>query len=104
MWPRTRQWSVVALIFAGLGCQHHSTSVNTKQPPDPLLISKKPVEGKPSSFTRSTAWPEPHPPAAPAPDAVVQKPGPAQPIPASYRPTADAGAAIGRPGWLPDGQ
>jgi hypothetical protein len=45
------------MILGGLGCQNSKPLVNNKQPPDPLLISKKPVEGKPTAYTPS-ATPE----------------------------------------------
>jgi hypothetical protein len=92
----------MALVVVGLGCQHHNSAVNTKAPPDPLLISKKPVEGKPTSYSPSTAWRDPQPPAVPPRDAVVEKSGPSQPVPVGYR--QDAGVSIGKPRWLPDGQ
>jgi hypothetical protein len=37
-----------AILSTVLGCSHSVVQQN-KQPPDPLLISKKPVEGKPTS-------------------------------------------------------
>ncbi len=104
MWPGIRQCSVMALLVVSLGCQHNKMAGTTKTPPDPLLISKKPVEGKPTAYTPSTAWRDPQPPAVPSRDAVVQKPTSGQPIPVGYRPTQDAGASIGKPRWLPDGQ
>ena len=53
--------AVVVLGGAGVGCQRQS--VRTKPPPpDPLLISKKPVEGRPAAATEATARVEPPPP------------------------------------------
>ena len=104
MWRRIGYATAAALILVALGCQHNKSAVSTKVQPDPLLISRKPVEGKPTSYTSSTAWREPQPPAAPAPSAVVQRPVTTQSIPVGYRPTQDTGATIGKPRWLPDGQ
>jgi hypothetical protein len=36
-----------ALLAAALGC--HTPAVQPKTPPDPLLITKKPIEGRPTS-------------------------------------------------------
>ncbi len=99
------QFSVMALIVGGIGCQHHKTAVNGKQPPDPLLISKKPVDGKPTSYEpASVTWREPKPPAEPVSNAVVQQPNTGRSVPVGYRPSEDSGAAIGKPRWLPNGQ
>ena len=97
---RIWHFSVVALIVAGLGCQHHSnTAANNKQPPDPLLISKKPVEGKPTSFEPGAfAWREPQAPAR------ESQPTASKPVPVGYRPADDTGVRIGKPAWLPPGQ
>src|SRR4051812_9345664 len=106
MWRRIRLFGVMALMAGGIGCQHHKTAVNgTKQPPDPLLISKKPVEGKPTSYEPATVtWREPKPPGEPGRDAVAQQPYTTRPVPVGYRPADDNGAAIGKPRWLPTGQ
>jgi hypothetical protein len=37
----------VLLVGAAAGCTH--SAVQQKTPPDPLLVTKKPVEGKPTS-------------------------------------------------------
>jgi hypothetical protein len=44
----------VALFSAVVGCTR-SMVQNKPQPPDPLLVSKKPVEGKPSSYSAPPA-------------------------------------------------
>jgi hypothetical protein len=56
-----------ALLGATIGCTR-SVVQTGKQPPDPLLVSKKPVEGKPTSFqnTREFARVDPQPPQLPA--------------------------------------
>jgi hypothetical protein len=53
-----------AILGAATGCTRSVVQQN-KQPPDPLLISKKPVEGKPTSNSsaRSLARIDPQPPA-----------------------------------------
>ena len=105
MWRRIWQFGVMALTVGAIGCQHHKTAVNGKQPPDPLLISKKPVEGKPTSYEPATVtWRDPKPPAEPARDAVVQQPFMSRPVSVGYSPSADIGAAIGKPRWLPSAQ
>jgi hypothetical protein len=45
------------------GC--HKNAVQHKEPPDPLLVTKKSVEGRPRSPEASTAWNEPTPPPVP---------------------------------------
>jgi hypothetical protein len=71
-----------ALFGTATGCTRSVVQQN-KQPPDPLLVSKKPVEGKPTSLAgpRSLARVDPRPPVFPAEDAgfAVARPGvPAQ--------------------------
>jgi hypothetical protein len=61
-----------ALLGATIGCTR-SVVQSGKQPPDPLLVSKKPVEGKPTSWQ----WPreivrvDPQPPQSPADGAAL---------------------------------
>ncbi len=76
--------SVLLLLLAGgivLGC--HKPVVQQKVPPDPLLISKKPIEGRtdavePAPAARIDPQPPPtprrrlSPPAAPDPSRTVQ--------------------------------
>jgi hypothetical protein len=54
----------VLLLGAIVGC--HKSVVQHKDPPDPLLITKKPVEGRPRSF-ESTATAQGETPAPPLP-------------------------------------
>jgi hypothetical protein len=96
MWRWIRQLGLTALIVGGLGCQHPKAAVNTKTPPDPLLISKKPVEGRPTALSSATSTGRDPQPAA------TQQPSTGRPIPAGYRSPEDA--SIGKPRWLPDGQ
>jgi hypothetical protein len=58
-----------AILSAAFGCTKAVVQQN-KTPPDPLLISKKPVEGKPTSATggRDLARIDPQPPVMPAED------------------------------------
>jgi hypothetical protein len=58
MWRCIRQLGLTALVLGGLGCQNPKMATNNKQPPDPLLISKKPVEGR--SYSSSTASHDPN--------------------------------------------
>jgi hypothetical protein len=59
--------TVAVLGGAGAGCQRQS--VRTKPPPpDPLLISKKPVEGRPGAGPEATARVEPPLPPGPEGD------------------------------------
>jgi hypothetical protein len=56
---------------AMLGC--HKTAVQQKQPPDPLLITKKPVEGRPRpAENTSTVLNEPPAPPLPSRDSYPQ--------------------------------
>jgi hypothetical protein len=59
-----------AILSAALGCTRSVVQQN-KQPPDPLLVSKKPVEGKPTSGPggHDFARVDPQPPAFPTEDA-----------------------------------
>jgi hypothetical protein len=70
MWHRLRQATLAALVVGvgAFGC--HRTAVREKQPPpDPLLVSKKPIEGRPhSGEPRPTARGEVPPPAPPGGD------------------------------------
>jgi hypothetical protein len=45
MGRRARRAALAVVLAALAGC--HQPAVQQKQPPDPLLISKKPVEGTP---------------------------------------------------------
>ena len=86
MWRKIWQLTVMALIVGGLGC------------PDPLLISKKPVEGKPTSYEpAAVTWHEPKPPAEPTRNDVVQQPYTGRPVPVGYLPADDNGVSIGKP-------
>jgi hypothetical protein len=50
MYRSFRRAALAAALFSAVvGCTR--TMVQNKQQPDPLLVSKKPVEGKPSSFS-----------------------------------------------------
>jgi hypothetical protein len=52
----------VALVGLTLGCQRHA--INQKSPPDPLVHSKKPVEGRLEAETPEIAlrsYPQPPP-------------------------------------------
>ncbi len=44
---RLRRWGLMTLLLGGmtLGCTR--AAVQHKEPPDPLLVTKKPVEGRP---------------------------------------------------------
>ena len=103
MWRGLRHCGWTALILGALGCQHSKTAVNTKQAPDPLLISKKPVEGRAATYEASAAR-DPQPPAPPR-DASADKSSATKPLrPTGYRPSDDPGVSIGKPRWLPNGQ
>jgi hypothetical protein len=67
MGRKLRQIGWLSLLFGALlGC--HKSAVQHKEPPDPLLVSKPPVDGRPHT-TRSSELahvkPTP-PPAAPS--------------------------------------
>ena len=102
MWRSIRQYSLMTLILVGLGCQHPKGMTNTKQPPDPLLISKKPVEGKPTSYEPRTMWREPQAPESPAREAVVLQAPTGRAEPVGYRSAEQGGVSIGKPRWLPE--
>jgi hypothetical protein len=54
---------------AAVGCTTKNHAVRDKPPSDPLLVSKKPVEGKANATAPvRTAFQEPSPPPLPAPD------------------------------------
>jgi hypothetical protein len=105
MWRRIWQIGQMALLFAGLGCQHSKTATTPKPPPDPLLMSKKPIEGRSTAYeTTTTSWRQPQPPDAPVRETVVQQPNLGRPVPVGYRPVDEAGAGISKPRSLPDEQ
>ncbi len=98
MWRRIRQLSGMALLSVSFGCQHPKPLTNTKPPPDPLLMSKKPIEGRPTSYgTTSTSWRQPEAPDSPVRDAVVQQPNLGRPVVVGYSPPEDTGVSIGKP-------
>jgi hypothetical protein len=77
-----RRLALAAALAAGAlaGCQH--SAVQTKQPPDPLLVTKKPVEGKPRSPEDDLSA-RVQPPAPPIPTsdfAGSPRPDPSQPV------------------------
>jgi hypothetical protein len=67
-----------AILGATFGCTRSMVQQNNKQPPDPLLVSKKPVEGKPTSNTapRDMARVDPQPPAFPMYDGTMNAASP----------------------------
>lgn len=88
-----RQFALLATVLTAAGAGGCTRSlVQHKQPPDPLLVSKKPVEGKPRgdapaprSETAARIDPPP-PPTTAAGDATVVAPDPdvrRQPPPSS---------------------
>jgi hypothetical protein len=77
-----RRAALAAAIFsATIGCTRTVVQQN-KQPPDPLLISKKPVEGKPTSLTggRDLARIDPQPPTMSTDDTRYTAGGSAVPV------------------------
>jgi hypothetical protein len=59
-----RMLLMAGLLAAMAGC--HTPAVQPKTPPDPLLITKKPIEGRPTSNTPGlSARVEPPPPPLP---------------------------------------
>jgi hypothetical protein len=61
--------AAVGLGVGALGC--HKSAVQHKDPPDPLLVSKPPVEGRPHTAHASPlarTEPPPPPPGPAAPD------------------------------------
>ncbi len=60
------------LIGAAVGCATKNHAVRDKPPSDPLLVTKKPVEGKPNAFDSvRTVYHEPPPPPLPVPDVTI---------------------------------
>jgi hypothetical protein len=70
-----------AILVAAVGCTRSMVQQN-KQPPDPLLVSKKPVEGKPTSNSsgRVLTRVDPQPPALPADDPILNAAAPGGPV------------------------
>jgi hypothetical protein len=97
----------VLLLGATLGCTR--SAVQQKPPPDPLLVTKKPVEGKPTSFKSEAAVRiDPPPPPYPARQyANGDMPAPVRPVQVgepespprdiSARPIAKTDTPDGRP-------
>jgi hypothetical protein len=71
----------MVLLIVGLTVGCHRNAVQHKDPPDPLLITKKPVEGRPRpADTTAAAWNEPPPPMRdPSPLAPQDEPGRSRP-------------------------
>jgi hypothetical protein len=75
MGRRIRRLALAAAgVWALAGC--HQPAVQQKQPPDPLLISKKPIEGRPHGDNRDgdVTVRAPAPPAPLASGEFVQQP------------------------------
>jgi hypothetical protein len=70
-----------ALLGATIGCTR-SVVQTGKQPPDPLLVSKKPVEGKRTSWAgaREVARVDPQPPQLPADGSALASGGEGAPV------------------------
>ena len=68
-----RQLALLAAVVAAAGGGCTRSLVQHKQPPDPLLVSKKPVEGKPTSWQgpREIVRVDPQPPQSPADGAAL---------------------------------
>jgi hypothetical protein len=68
MGRKLRHIGLMTLILgvATLGCTR--SAVQHKEPPDPLLVTKKPVEGRPRSADGLPAHDAPRPPAPPMHD------------------------------------
>jgi hypothetical protein len=64
MGRRLRRIGLMTLILGGaaLGCTR--SAVQHKEPPDPLLVTKKPVEGRPRGAEADPGYDNPPPPPA----------------------------------------
>jgi hypothetical protein len=87
-------WMTFLGTIVAVGC--HRNAVQKKEPPDPLLITKKPVEGRPRpAESTSTVLSEPPPPPLPARDSypmnAQQWASPGRPQLAGVDPAPDAG-------------
>jgi hypothetical protein len=75
---------LATLVLGGLTLGCHRNAVQKKQPPDPLLVTKKPVEGRPHApEPEASVRAEPPEPPAPAADlrTVSVPPSPPAPVP-----------------------
>jgi hypothetical protein len=58
---------LITLLVLGLELGCHKSAVQHKEPPDPLLVTKKPVEGRPRPAEGAdTVYREPPPPPIPS--------------------------------------
>ena len=95
---RLRWLTCLAGLLGAVGCQHKTSMTQPKaQPPDPLLISKKPVDGRPNGAYATVA----REPSAPRETVVQQEQTISRPIRMSFRPPDDTGVTIDRPRTLP---
>ena len=81
MWQKLRQLGLATLVVSAgaFGC-HRSAVRDKNPPPDPLLVSKKPVEGRGHGEPRSTVRGEVPPPAPPGDFATVSSPAEPSPL------------------------
>jgi hypothetical protein len=99
MGRRLGQLGFLTLLLAGLGCQTSKTSVMQPKPtpPDPLLISKKPVEGRSRGGDPLLTYE----PSAPREPVASRDQSRNKPISLGYRPSDESGVNIGRPTTTP---
>src|SRR5262249_28397490 len=96
MGRRLRRLALLTLLGV-LGCQHKTSMLQPKAtPPDPLLISKKPVDGRPHRGHPLTPT-EPRAPGEP----VAQNKPTARSVDLGYRSPDNTSASIGRPQIVP---
>src|SRR5262245_1552444 len=85
-----RHVALLAAAVLGLsaGCTRSGLVQEKKTPPDPLLLSKKPVDGRFGAPPSATARAYPQPPSAPSWDAAAAAPRRGTP-PVAAQPSSD---------------
>jgi hypothetical protein len=74
---RRKLWrlGLALVLFGGVATGCHRQAVQSRPPhPDPLLISKKPIEGNPSATREATVRVEPPAPPSPGDEQLASSP------------------------------
>jgi hypothetical protein len=93
MGRRLWRFGLMTLLLSSLALGCTKAAVQHKEPPDPLLVTKKPVEGRPARLESEPAY---DPPPSPPPDRELF---PFRVQPGDPIPVAAPAAAPSFPGW-----
>ena len=75
MWRKLGRLGLAVILLSSVAAGCHRQAIQSKPPPpDPLLISKKPIEGNPATARTSTVRIEPPLPPSPGGDQLATSP------------------------------